>query len=340
MPGFWVISANLNPTTRHLEVWEEIIRLERRIFIGWDEDNAIGDVFVTQVEMGDLVLVASRSNAKKQLCACGRVVSEPIPATDLDVAKKYGGWARNPHALEYNFSRLLEPFAELDPTPARYGLKFDGKSGWIAFGQSPRPPAIYPLKPDEHEGDRRVCEWLARKVAGRPALATPAELARRLTAPPRRPNGDSGPGTAGLTPEQVRQGFEGEEFVLRRLKRPGGLDGLQFKEDRRRRPCGYDFLCSDSDGRDVRVEVKTFTADGRIFLPDAEWRQASANPASHCLIGVLASPSGGRLEIAGVLRSPYNGLLRAEPSRYESVQYVLRASQIFPTACGKDKRHT
>ena len=49
---------------------------------------------------------------------------------------------------------------------------------------------------------------------------------------------------------------------------------------------GHDFLCS-KEGHDVKLEVKTFTEDGRLLFTDRELTEAATSGPDYVLVGVL-----------------------------------------------------
>lgn len=89
-----------------------------------------------------------------------------------------------------------------------------------------------------------------------------------------------------ISPEQQARGKRGEEEIKRRLKLPGGWEGFIFVEDKRNENCGYDFLGKTGD-RQVKLEIKTFTLDGRIIVTANELRAAAESQDDYYLIGVL-----------------------------------------------------
>ncbi|MCL0058494.1 DUF3883 domain-containing protein [Dehalococcoidia bacterium] len=100
--------------------------------------------------------------------------------------------------------------------------------------------------------------------------------------------GDPGQGRrAGvITAEQQNRGKRGEEEIKRRLQLPGGWAGFSFVADKREEDCGYDFLCAMGE-RQVQLEVKTFTIDGRVVVTVPELRAAAASRGDYYLVGVL-----------------------------------------------------
>jgi hypothetical protein len=56
--------------------------------------------------------------------------------------------------------------------------------------------------------------------------------------------------------------------------------------DKRNENCGYDFLGKMGE-RQVNLEVKTFTIDGRVIITDTELRAAADSQDDYYLVGVL-----------------------------------------------------
>lgn len=92
--------------------------------------------------------------------------------------------------------------------------------------------------------------------------------------------------TVGITVEQQNRGKRGEEEIKRRLQLSGGWAGFSFVADKREQNCGYDFLCLMGE-RQVEVEVKTFTIDGRVVVTASELHAATASRGDYYLVGVL-----------------------------------------------------
>ena len=89
-----------------------------------------------------------------------------------------------------------------------------------------------------------------------------------------------------ISPEQQARGKRGEEEIKRRLELPGGWAGFVFLEDNRSEACGYDFLGKMGE-RQVKLEVKTFTLDGRVIVTATELRAAAESQDDYYLVGVL-----------------------------------------------------
>ena len=90
----------------------------------------------------------------------------------------------------------------------------------------------------------------------------------------------------GITPEQEERGVRGEEEIKRRLELPGGWGGFSLRADMRLTACGYDFLAATGE-RDVELEVKTFSRDGRVVVTSRELQQAAVSQEDYYLVGVL-----------------------------------------------------
>ena len=102
----------------------------------------------------------------------------------------------------------------------------------------------------------------------------------------------SGTGPAGgleqVTPEQQARGLAGEEEIGRRLRRSCGWEEMFFHRDTRNLACGYDYEVKRG-GRLVRLEVKTFSANGRVIVTNRELQAAAVHKADYYLIGVQHS---------------------------------------------------
>lgn len=89
-----------------------------------------------------------------------------------------------------------------------------------------------------------------------------------------------------ITRAQEARGRKGEEEFLRRIKLPGGWMGFALSKDTRSDDTGYDFACVQG-GRNVSVEVKTFTRDGRIIITANELKAAAQYQTDYYLIGFV-----------------------------------------------------
>lgn len=89
-----------------------------------------------------------------------------------------------------------------------------------------------------------------------------------------------------ITPEQEARGIRGEEEIKRRLGLPGGWEGFVLCQDTRDLGCGYDFLCAKGE-RLVKLEIKTCTPDGQVFVTSSELQEAATAKGDFYLVGVL-----------------------------------------------------
>jgi hypothetical protein len=93
-----------------------------------------------------------------------------------------------------------------------------------------------------------------------------------------------------VTPEQRARGLAGEEEIERRLPHSCGWEGLFFLRDTRSEACGYDYEAKHGEPL-VRLEVKTFTANGRVIVTNRELQAAAVFKGDYYLIGVQHSDS-------------------------------------------------
>ncbi|MEX2110725.1 MAG: DUF3883 domain-containing protein [Gemmatimonadaceae bacterium] len=132
-----------------------------------------------------------------------------------------------------------------------------------------------------------------------------------------------------ITTEQERRGKRGEEEFLRRVSSEGGWSSMTLIADRRRDGCGYDFLCH-REGKEIKVEVKTFAPEGRVIITPTELNEARASGEDYHLIGILDD---------GQDPSQWKASLRVDPSRtlleratwQVSANLTIPASDVFPT---------
>lgn len=111
-----------------------------------------------------------------------------------------------------------------------------------------------------------------------------------------------------ITAEQQDRGLKGEEEIKRRIELPGGWEGFVFSEDKRYDGCGYDFLCQLGE-KEVKMEVKTFSRNGRIFFTPLELQKASEYGQDYYLIGLLDNGPAAIEWQSFSLNDPINTLL-------------------------------
>jgi len=123
--------------------------------------------------------------------------------------------------------------------------------------------------------DQRLTDILKPLVSTETPASSPPTVARQ-----------SGVRMIAISPQQQVRGKRGEEEIKRRLELPGGWAGFVFVEDKRSEDCGYDFLGKMGE-RQVKLEIKTFTLDGRVIVTAGELRAAAESQGDYYLIGVM-----------------------------------------------------
>jgi len=130
-----------------------------------------------------------------------------------------------------------------------------------------------------------------------------------------------------ISPEQEDRGRRGEEEIKRRLMKPGGWFGLTLIKDVRRDNCGYDFLCAKGE-EEVFVEVKTFTANGRVIVTSKEMQVAAKEGKKYYLVGVLDEREHNQYPDVKVVIDPIEILLKK--GEFDAVvQMQIEAKEIF-----------
>ena len=141
-------------------------------------------------------------------------------------------------------------------------------------------------------------------------------------------DGESPPeGSGEPTPEQQSRGTRGELEIERRTSCAGGWAGFTFLEDLRDSGVGFDFLCR-KNGRDVKVEVKTFTPNGRIFFTQRELQVAAVTQDDYYCIGILDEGNSPEKWRSFVLQNPIRTLMEVGSFRLTS-SLSANASEIF-----------
>ncbi len=114
---------------------------------------------------------------------------------------------------------------------------------------------------------------------------------------------------AAISISQETRGKKGELEIIRRLQLPGGWEGLELIEDKREDICGYDLLCSLNQS-EVYLEIKTFTANGRVIMSENEIRAAAEKQDNYYIIGVLDDEDKSENEWKTyILRNPLKSLI-------------------------------
>jgi hypothetical protein len=145
---YWVISPNVNNSQATIEDWKKTIIQYQAVFMGYD-DNSLGIRFIDEISIGDVVVIAGRSNPNKELLACGRVNSEA--KNDLNIPP-----------LDYGNYRELYPFVVLKINPIDYGLDFTNAS----YLSAQQTPSIYELNPATpgRPSNKLICEFLENQL--------------------------------------------------------------------------------------------------------------------------------------------------------------------------------
>ena len=133
--------------------------------------------------------------------------------------------------------------------------------------------------------------------------------------------------TSRITQEQEERGRRGEQEIKRRLQLPGGWMGFSLCEDKRQSGCGYDFLC-DIDGRQVKLEVKTFSSDGYVIVTNRELQEAAASQDDYYLVGVLDDGKPENEWQTFMIRNPIRILLSEGEFDIQARLYA-RAGDLF-----------
>ncbi len=141
---------------------------------------------------------------------------------------------------------------------------------------------------------------------------------------------DSGLSGEGITDEQAERGTRDEEEMKRRLCLPGGWAGFTFKADVRSPGCGYDFGAERS-GHDVRIEVKTFSPNGRIMFTSRELREAATDGPTYFLVGLLDDGGPEKAWQSYLVPNPLGDLLRIGSFSFEA-RLQLDATQLCALA--------
>jgi hypothetical protein len=108
--------------------------------------------------------------------------------------------------------------------------------------------------------------------------------------------------------------------------------GFTLEKDCRSLDTGYDFLCK-LDGREVMVEVKTFTSDGRVIVSARELKAAAQYAKDYYLVGFVDEGPEARWECFFLI-DPLPHLL--EIGKFDlDVKLQANAAEVFPMKKGQ-----
>ncbi len=250
--SYWVVSANIHQM--ELAAWRKVIKGEKCAFMGWNLDHYLGAKFAGKgpdpVRPGDVVLIASRSNANKELLACGVVDGEPLLPRDLDLVRKYGRLCDDVDVLEFGSARKLKPFKVLKLDPEEEGLRFNGRG--VSYGKSSQVAAIYKLQPGKNVGDREICARLDSILSSCNGLRRPTALKVGKSA-------GSSAGRGFQVDKAKREAVE--KYAMKRAVKYYMNLGYRVEDKSSTEP--YDLLCRLGE-RSLYVEVKGTTTEGDV----------------------------------------------------------------------------
>ena len=133
---YWVISPNVDGENNP-EKYKKIMKANQSVLMGWKRGAILGKTFCEKVKIGDLVLIAGKSNKNKEVFACGFVKSESEDKKEYQV-------------------RQLQHFTKLENSD----LSFES----CTCGNSDQIKAIYQLHPSNNECDKKVVDYLLNAI--------------------------------------------------------------------------------------------------------------------------------------------------------------------------------
>jgi len=159
-----------------------------------------------------------------------------------------------------------------------------------ADSESPPPPPVKLVGQASEYGQQTLAQAIEAKEdeIKRKALDAVGRVAHAAGGAGIHHGAGTSGGSPPITPEQQARGLAGETEIRRRLCRPGGWEGLVLFKDTRNDGCGYDFEAKRGE-QTVRLEVKTFNANGRVVVTNRELQAAAEYRAEYYLIGVRDS---------------------------------------------------
>ncbi len=143
---YYVISPNVKQNNEEQQ-WIKFIAEKGYVCMGWDEDSGKASIFYDQLQKGDIVIIAGKSNANKKVIGFGFVNSNKIGNGQLDGMPSHC------------YFRKLEPFVTNKEILQK--LRWDSNS---AYGNSAQVPAEYALYPNKNSTDKKNIEILEEEI--------------------------------------------------------------------------------------------------------------------------------------------------------------------------------
>ena len=142
---YYVISPNVKQNNEE-QRWIEFISKKGYVCMGWSESDGKAPIFHKQMQKGDIVIIAGKSNVNKIVIGFGFVNSN-VEEGQLDGMPSHC------------FYRKLEPFVTKKEILQK--LMWDNYS---AYGNSSLIPAEYALYPDKNSTDKANIETLEKEI--------------------------------------------------------------------------------------------------------------------------------------------------------------------------------
>ena len=142
---YWVLSPNVMNGADETE-WKNAISNLNRVFIGYDDKHRFGQIFKNDIRIGDVILIAQGQNSNKKFFLCGFVDSEA----------KYEHLDGTPETAQNRKLKFTIPKERLE----KLGLDFNDST----WGESKQPAALYHLKPNEVQADKKIVNLLATEL--------------------------------------------------------------------------------------------------------------------------------------------------------------------------------
>lgn len=144
--NYWVVSPNVTNIKHEEQAWKAAILKYQVAIMGWDEENKFGRMFIEDIQIGDVILIAQGANWQKRLYLAGRAASPAFQKHLLNTPRS--AWQRE-----------LIGFIKAEELNA---MEFDFAGS--AYGDTSQIPAIYRLKPWQNEKDKAIAEQLAKAI--------------------------------------------------------------------------------------------------------------------------------------------------------------------------------
>ena len=150
--NYWVVSPNVKNNEEENK-WKEFLSVNPYSFIGWDEDNKFGNIFINKIKKGDVIINAQRKNWEPHVFGIGIVINDKCEWQELE---------NTPSGA---YCRQLNPYLTKERVSKNLNFKgTDYFKGTAYYGSNKQIPAIYQLHPQTNKNDKRLVEIIEKEL--------------------------------------------------------------------------------------------------------------------------------------------------------------------------------